>query len=350
MATVEQLTQALAAVHRQHGEVQRLAAEAQRAGVPMTGQVDPRVMNKCPTFSGRDTWSEWSFIFESVAAMANFEPVMESAFTGSAEKPIADLTPEIQLGAKQLYYLLVNTVRGKALTLVRSAEKHLGTAAWKRIKTEYQPDAAGRHTAMLMGIMQPGWDSRSAANFLDQLTGWERRIQEYEGESLETFSDGMKIAVLASSAPESIRNVVRLAGRTSEWELSSGAPEHVSVSCSLAESWTRMVEEWSRSPAVHVQSQWPLMLSAGAKERDASCADVPATQRKTTSSIKPRARPRIRVRRRTPRLTRTVPPCMKASVATVARTVTSGQTAGSVWQKRRTRKSTPLMERRRLQP
>ena len=62
--------------------------------------------------------------------------------------------------------------------------------------------------------MQLGWDSRGAAHtFLDQLTEWERRIQEYEGESLETFSDGMKIAVLASHAPESIRNVVRLAAR-----------------------------------------------------------------------------------------------------------------------------------------
>ena len=121
--------------------------------------------------------------------LANLERVMESAFTGSAEKPIAELTPEMKLGAKQLYFLFVNTVRGKALTLVRSAEKHHGMAAWKRIKSEYQPDAAERHTAMLMGIMQPGRDSRNAANFLDQLTEWERRIQEY--------------AVLASHAPES---------------------------------------------------------------------------------------------------------------------------------------------------
>ena len=65
---------------------------------------------------------------------------------------------------------------------------------------------------MLMGIMQPGRNSRNAANFLDQFTEWERRIQEYEGESLETFSDGVKIAVLASHAPVSVRNVVRLAG------------------------------------------------------------------------------------------------------------------------------------------
>ena len=136
---------------------------------------------------------------------------MESALTGSAEKPVAEPTLELKRGAKQLYFLIVNTVRGKALTLVRSAEKHHGIAAWKRIKTEYQPDATGRHTAMLMGIMQHGWDSRNAVNFVDQLTEWERRIQEYEGKGLETFSDGMKIAVLASHAPESIRNVVRLA-------------------------------------------------------------------------------------------------------------------------------------------
>ena len=81
--------------------------------------------------------------------MANLEPVMESAFTGSAEKPLAELTHEMKLGAKQLYCFLVNTVRGKALTLVRSAEKHHGIAGWKRIKSEYQPDAAGRHTTML---------------------------------------------------------------------------------------------------------------------------------------------------------------------------------------------------------
>ena len=188
MATVEQLAQALAEVCPQLGEARRLATEAQRAGTPMTGQVDPCVMNKCPTFSGRDTeWSEWSFIFQSVAAMANLEPVMESALIGLAEKTIAELTLEMKLGAKQMYYLFVNTVRGKALTLVRSVEKNRGVAAWKRIKTEYQPDAAGRHTAMLVGITQLGRNSRSAATFLDRWTEWERRIQEYEGEASKPF-------------------------------------------------------------------------------------------------------------------------------------------------------------------
>ena len=37
---------------------------------------------KVPPFSGRDSeWSEWSFILESVAAMANLEPAIEGALT-----------------------------------------------------------------------------------------------------------------------------------------------------------------------------------------------------------------------------------------------------------------------------
>ena len=109
--------------------------------------------------------------------------------------------------------------------------------------SEYQPVAAGRHTAMLMGIMQHGWDSRNAANFLDQLTEWERRIQEYEGESLETFSDGMKIAVLASRAPESIENVVRLAAGPA-----GGKYRVVRQNMSeFPQFWLSLRQGWSRS-------------------------------------------------------------------------------------------------------
>ena len=116
---------------------------------------------------------------------------------------------------------------------------------------------------------------------------------------------------------------------------------------SLAEASTRMVEEWCRNPAVRTRRRWTLMVVAKARERDASCADVPATQRKTASSIKPRQGPKER--QRVCRLTRTLQPSLKASVAIVARMVTGGLTAGSVWQKRKTRNSTLLMEHRQQQ-
>ena len=60
---------------------------------------------------------------------------------------------------------------------------------------------------------------------------------------------------------------------------------------------------------------------------------------------KTRARSRERQRAR---LAGTAPPILKVSAATVARKPISGQTAGSVWQKRKTRKSTQLMEHGRL--
>ena len=77
------------------------------------------MLNRRPTLSGRDTeWSEWSFIFASVAAMANLKLAMEGPFSGLAEKPFAELASEMKLSAKQLYCLLLNTVRGKAMTVV----------------------------------------------------------------------------------------------------------------------------------------------------------------------------------------------------------------------------------------
>ena len=116
---VEQLAHALADVRQQLGEAQRLATEAQRAGVhptiTSTGQVDPSVMNKCPTFSGRDTeWSEWSFIFESVAAMVESRTSDGRCISLDWQRNrLIELTLEMELSAKQLYYLLLNTVRGK---------------------------------------------------------------------------------------------------------------------------------------------------------------------------------------------------------------------------------------------
>ena len=121
--------------------------KAQRAGVQTTmtctRQVDPRVMNKCPTFSGRDTeWSERSFIFESVAAMANLEPAMEGAFTGSAEEPVAELTLEMKLSAKQLYCLLVKNSQWKS---VDSRQKRRKASRQRSMET-YQDRVPARRS------------------------------------------------------------------------------------------------------------------------------------------------------------------------------------------------------------
>ena len=177
--------------------------QARRAGsqttAASTGQVDPHV-NKCPDLLGARHRVE--------------RVVFHLRLCGSqGESRTSD--------GRRVHWIGRETVHGahssddsrcEAAVLspgehgqVKSADsrqKHHGIAAWRRIKSENQPDARGRHTAMLMRVMQQVWDSCCAAStFLDQLTEWERRIQECEGRPSQS----------ASHAPESIRNVIRLA-------------------------------------------------------------------------------------------------------------------------------------------
>ena len=72
--------------------------------------------------------------------------------------------------------------------------------------------------------------------------------------------------------------------------MSSGGPEHVRVSSvwpKLRQGWSRRVESEANSA-----SATPMDVDAKTKERNASCADVPATQRKTANSVKVRAEDR----------------------------------------------------------
>ena len=67
MATLEQMAAALAEMRAQLDEERnrRLASEAggkggKGRGDEQAGAVDPRMLNKCPTFSGKDeAWQEW---------------------------------------------------------------------------------------------------------------------------------------------------------------------------------------------------------------------------------------------------------------------------------------------------
>ena len=67
--------------------------------------------------------------------MANLEPAMEGAFIGLAEKPCAELTLVMKLSAKQLYYSLVNIIRGKEGESVDSRAKRRKTSRHRGMET-----------------------------------------------------------------------------------------------------------------------------------------------------------------------------------------------------------------------
>ena len=122
-------------------------------------------------------------------------------------------------------------------------------------------------------------------------------------------SDGMKIAVLASHAPESIRNVVRLAAGPA-----NGSIEWRARTCqsffNLSESSTRMVEEWSRSSA----NATPMDVDGLGKGKGKGMLRVrtslPSSERLQVQSSQ-RARAKAKERQRVPRPTRTLQPSLK---------------------------------------
>eukprot|EP00972_Heterocapsa_arctica_P083023 12233888-Heterocapsa_arctica.AAC.1 len=54
-----------------------------------------------------------------------------------------------------LYNLLVQMCHGRALAIIRLVAGANGMAAWKRLVGEYEPDLAGRHCAVLAGLLTP---------------------------------------------------------------------------------------------------------------------------------------------------------------------------------------------------
>eukprot|EP00972_Heterocapsa_arctica_P084847 12498487-Heterocapsa_arctica.AAC.1 len=90
---------------------------------------------------------------------------------------------------------------------------------------EYEPDLAGRHCAILTGLLTPTWTDKRA--FIDQLLDWEFKIAEYELATHVPVPDAFKCAVVLCWAPLKVREFLRL------------SPVDLTSSCALLKSATQ---------------------------------------------------------------------------------------------------------------
>ena len=94
--------------------------------------IDPKVLEKLPTFSGDESrFAEFETVFMSVAGLIGLETSMQYAVDAGTDKQVelsemAD--EEVRRQAKALYYMLIQSARGKALRLTTSSEKNNGWA------------------------------------------------------------------------------------------------------------------------------------------------------------------------------------------------------------------------------
>ena len=172
--------------------------------------VDPKVLEKLPNFngSGKD-FLDWETVFASVVALIGVDDEMKSAVAAAADDDcrLANLGGDDNVRkAKALWYMLIQTCRGKALRIVSKGEQSNGLLAWRRLMNEYKPKVGGRHNAMLVGLLSPQFDKNE--RFDDVLTRWGQAVHDYEAETGDLISARQRIAVITKHTPDEARQVV----------------------------------------------------------------------------------------------------------------------------------------------
>ena len=127
-----------------------------------TSLVDFRAFQRIDKFTAEnDKFVEFRHDFESAAAMAQMDDVVDSALI-EAEAAIMNTAAwgdETKQKSKAIYTLLMQLAAGgKAKQIVRGTPDRNGLMAWKRIISEYEPQVGNRWTGMLGGLLDPRTD------------------------------------------------------------------------------------------------------------------------------------------------------------------------------------------------
>ena len=177
--------------------------------------IDPKAYGRPRSFSGADEeWDGWAFVARSHLSLLTEDAehwleVAEAAPGGSASVLLAALTAEARDFARVLYHVLVSTVQGKALAVIRGGERANGLQCWVLLCDEYEPKSGSRLTALLCGLLAPPWQGLEGPAFLRALAAWEVEVRRYESQSQEAIGEGIKVATLMRHAPESVRHLLR---------------------------------------------------------------------------------------------------------------------------------------------
>ena len=177
--------------------------------------VDSRGVCKVEKFSGkREHFEEWIFPFESYCALLGWSRWVDAAREHRDEIVRIDLGEEAELVGRSMYHLLVSTVRGQALALVKLTERGHGLEAIRQLYKEYRSGLNEDHASMLTAILTPKWwKEREKHLFTEVFTQWDVLITQYELVSGEKVTSNMKTSTIISHGPETVVRMLRSCSR-----------------------------------------------------------------------------------------------------------------------------------------
>ena len=138
-------------------------------------------LSRPPSFSGKeDDWTEWSFVMRSYLMVQGEEiAAMMEAAEEAAGPDISMTAIERSLRAggvqatKKMFHMLVMTVKGSALGVLRGILQQNGALAWRALMKRYEPNTAPRIQSLMSTIL-------SWPQFPADLTTYETKLAEWE--------------------------------------------------------------------------------------------------------------------------------------------------------------------------
>eukprot|EP00434_Breviolum_minutum_P046450 symbB.v1.2.042024.t1/scaffold9057.1/size4289/1 len=111
--------------------------------------------------------------------------------------------------SKQLYSILIGSLRGRPLRILKGVAGRNGFEAWRQLLSQYQPRTRARSISMLSALMNfPPFNKTQT--IIEQIQGFERLRHEYRRLSGIDLADDVSLSILVRCLPKALQQHVQL--------------------------------------------------------------------------------------------------------------------------------------------
>ena len=143
-------------------------------------------LSRPPSFTGKEEdWTEWSFVMRSyLTVQADEMAALIEAAEATAEPDVSMAAIERTLGAggrqaaRKMFHMLVMTVKGPALGVLRGNLQQNGALAWRALVKRYEPNTAPRIQSLMSSILSWPQFPADLVTYETKLAEWEETIRK----------------------------------------------------------------------------------------------------------------------------------------------------------------------------
>ena len=111
--------------------------------------------------------------------------------------------------ARQLYSILIGSLKGKPLRILKGVSNRNGFEAWRQLLAQYQPRTRARSISLLSALMNFPVFNKSQT-ILEQVQGFERLRAEYRKSSGVDLADDVSLSILVRCLPKHLQQHIQL--------------------------------------------------------------------------------------------------------------------------------------------